>query len=64
LKSAYLEMEGWIEEKMGGVKGDFQGGAIDVMTVQDVEVLEAKVKDVQKEWKGVGSIKRTGEEVK
>ncbi|MDI6810776.1 MAG: cobaltochelatase subunit CobN [archaeon] len=31
LKSAYLEMEGWIEEKMGEVKGDFQGGAIDVI---------------------------------
>jgi cobaltochelatase CobN len=30
LKSAYLEMEGWIEEKMGDVKGDFQGGAIGV----------------------------------
>ncbi|MBE0517544.1 MAG: cobaltochelatase subunit CobN, partial [Methanophagales archaeon] len=26
LKSAYLEMEGWIEEKMGEAKGDFQGG--------------------------------------
>jgi len=30
LKSAYLEMEGWIEEKMGEVKGEFQGGAIGV----------------------------------
>mgnify|MGYP001209082905 CR=1 FL=1 len=30
LKSAYLEMEGWIEERMGEVKGDFQGGAIGV----------------------------------
>jgi len=25
-----LEMEGWIEEKMGEVKGEFQGGAIGV----------------------------------
>ncbi|MFZ2070999.1 MAG: cobaltochelatase subunit CobN [Halobacteriota archaeon] len=30
LKSAYLEMEGWIEEKTGDIEGDFQGGAIDV----------------------------------
>jgi len=30
LKSAYLEMEGWMEERMGDVKGDFQGGAIGV----------------------------------
>ncbi len=58
LKSAYLEMEGWIEEKMGEVKGDFQGGAIDVMTMEDVKVLEAKVKDIQKEWKEVDSLKR------
>jgi cobaltochelatase CobN len=36
LKSAYLEMEGWIEEKMGDVKGDFQGGAIDVKPVNSV----------------------------
>ncbi|MCW3133645.1 MAG: cobaltochelatase subunit CobN [Methanophagales archaeon] len=48
LKSAYLEMEGWIEEKMGEVKGDFQGGAIDVITMDDVEVLAAKMKDTQK----------------
>ncbi len=34
LKRAYLEMEGWIEERMGDVKGDFQGGSIDVMTVE------------------------------
>jgi len=61
LKSAYLEMEGWIEEKMGDVKGDLQGGAIDVKpvkkaftedasrTMDDVEVLAAKVKEIQKE---------------
>jgi len=49
LKSAYLEIEGWIEDKMGEVQGDFQGGAIDVITVEDVEVLAAKVKDIQKE---------------
>ncbi len=49
-------MEGWIEEKMGEVKGDFQGGAIDVMTMEDVEVLAAKVKDIQKNE--VASVKR------
>ena len=30
LKDTYLEMEGWIEGRMGDVKGDFQGGSIDV----------------------------------
>ncbi len=49
LRGAYLEIEGWIEDKMGEVRGDFQGGAIDVITVEDVEVLAAKVKDIQKE---------------
>jgi len=49
LRGAYLEIEGWIEDKMGEVRGDFQGGAIDVITVEDVEVLATKVKDIQKE---------------
>lgn len=61
LKSAYLEMEGWIEEKMGDAKGDFQGGAIDVkpfkkaftenaaLRLEDVKGLNAKVKMIRKE---------------
>ncbi|HID19340.1 MAG TPA: cobaltochelatase subunit CobN [Methanophagales archaeon] len=48
LKSAYLEMEGWIEEKMGDVKGNFQGGAIDVMPIEDFKLSNAKVKEMQK----------------
>ena len=31
LRSSYLEIEGWMEEKMGETKGSFQGGSIDVM---------------------------------
>ena len=34
LKSRYVEIEGWIEERMGDMEGEFQGGAIDVMTTQ------------------------------
>ena len=30
LKSSYLEIEGWMEEKMGETEGSFQGGSIDV----------------------------------
>jgi len=30
LKSSYLEIEGWMEEKMGEIGGNFQGGSIDV----------------------------------
>ena len=34
IKNAYLEMEGWIEERMGDVKGDLQGGSIDVVIAE------------------------------
>ena len=43
LKNAYLEMEGVIEERMGDVKGDFQGGSIDVVTAEDVSGWKAKM---------------------
>ena len=48
LKNAYLEMEGWIEERMGDVKGDFQGGSIDVMTMEDVAGWKEKVEMIMK----------------
>ena len=37
LKESYLEMEGWLEEDMGEVTGDFQGGSVDIMRPEDVE---------------------------
>jgi len=53
LKARYLEIEGWIEEKMGEVSGQFQGGAVDIMTAEDVgnwgEMMQAareKLKDI------------------
>ncbi len=36
LKSIYMQVEGWIEEKLGDVSGDFQGGSIDVLASEDV----------------------------
>jgi len=36
LKESYLEMEGWLEEDMGEVTGDFQGGSVDIMRPEDV----------------------------
>jgi len=33
LKNKYLEIEGWMEESMGDVEGDFQGGAINIVRV-------------------------------
>ncbi|MFB3764487.1 MAG: cobaltochelatase subunit CobN [Methanotrichaceae archaeon] len=37
LKSTYLEIEGWMEERMGDVEGEFQGGAIDVVTLDEAK---------------------------
>jgi cobaltochelatase CobN len=49
LKETYLEIEGWMEDKMGETEGDFQGGSIDAMTVEEVKAWKdkmAKVLDV------------------
>jgi len=46
LKEIYLEVEGWIEEKMGDVKGEFQGGSIDVVTKEEVEFWKKKMQEV------------------
>ena len=39
LRGAYLEMEGWIEDRMGDAGGDVQGGAVRVVTVEDVNAM-------------------------
>jgi len=46
LKNAYLEMEGWIEERMGDVKGDLQGGSIDVVTAEDIAGWKVKMGEI------------------
>jgi len=48
LKNAYLEVESWLEEKMGEIRGDFQGGAIDVLTMDDVKDWQEKMKGIRK----------------
>ena len=48
LKEAYLETEGWIEEKMGDYSGDIQGGSIDVKTVEEVAGWKEKFSRVMK----------------
>jgi len=45
LKNAYLEVESWLEEKMGDVEGDFQGGTIDILTSEDVENWRGKMRE-------------------
>ncbi len=46
---SYLEMEGWIEERMGDVKGELQGGSVDVMTMEDVAGWKEKVEKIMKD---------------
>ena len=43
LKETYLEIEGWMEDKMGETEGDFQGGAIDAVTVEEVKAWKEKM---------------------
>ncbi len=43
LKDLYIEIEGWIEEKMGDMKGDFQGGGVDIVTSEDIESWKRKM---------------------
>jgi len=49
LEELYLEIEGWIEERMEGVEGEFQGGSIDVVSPEEVESWRTKLKEVLKE---------------
>jgi cobaltochelatase CobN len=46
LKELYVEIEGWIEERMGDVKGDFQGGSIDIITSDEVKNWKRKMEQV------------------
>ncbi len=48
LKDLYVEIEGWIEERMGDVKGDFQGGAIDILTQNEVAAWKMKMEAILK----------------
>jgi cobaltochelatase CobN len=46
LKNLYVEIEGWIEEKMGDIKGDFQGGSIDIFTQEEMATWKKKMEEV------------------
>jgi cobaltochelatase CobN len=37
LKEHALEIEGWLEERMGDAAGEFQGGAVDIIGASDVD---------------------------
>lgn len=46
LQQLYVEIEGWIEETMGDVKGDFQGGGVDIVTANEVAGWKNKLKEI------------------
>ncbi|BBB91837.1 MAG TPA: cobaltochelatase subunit CobN [Methylomusa anaerophila] len=43
LKETQVEIEGWLEERLGDVQGEFQGGAVDIFTADDVPAWKAKM---------------------
>ncbi|MCW7079575.1 MAG: magnesium chelatase subunit H [Candidatus Methanospirare jalkutatii] len=48
LRGALLEVEGWMEEKMGVIEGEFQGSSIDVVTKEEVKAWKKKYEEVLK----------------
>lgn len=47
LKETYLELEGWLEERTEGYGGEFQGGAVDIVTAEDVASWKEKLAQVR-----------------
>jgi cobaltochelatase CobN len=45
LKRSYLEIESWMEELAG--EGEFQGGAVDIVSSEDVPDWNAKMKEIR-----------------
>ncbi len=50
LKSAYLEIESWMEERSG--EGEFQGGSLDVVTADDVPGWNEDIAEVMRRVHG------------
>ena len=48
LENTYLEIESWLEEKMGDVKGDFQGGSVDILTSEDVADWGVRMREIER----------------
>lgn len=46
LKKSYLEIESWMEELAG--EGEFQGGAVDIISFEDVPDWNAKMQEIRK----------------
>ena len=47
LRESYLETESFLEENMGEVSGNFQGGNVNIITSEDVADLVEKMKEIR-----------------
>lgn len=47
LKDYYMEMEGWIEDDMGDIEGEFQGGSIDIIDLEEIESFREKLRKIK-----------------
>jgi cobaltochelatase CobN len=36
LREAYLQAEGWLEDRLDGTEGSIQGGSIDILTIKEI----------------------------
>ncbi|MFZ5453869.1 MAG: cobaltochelatase subunit CobN [Thermodesulfobacteriota bacterium] len=51
LKDYYLEVEGWLEDRMESGDGDFQGGAVNILTTEDVADWGQMLREVREKLK-------------
>lgn len=47
LKDYYLETEGWIEESMGDLDGEYQGGSIDIVDLDEIEFMKKNLAHIK-----------------
>ena len=52
LEGVYMEIEGWLEEAMGETGGDFQGGAVDILGFDQVEVWKDAIAEAHRSLLG------------
>ena len=54
LRDVYLELEGRLEDTMGETGGGFQGGAVDMYSVDEVAEWQARMEDLRREIGEIG----------
>ena len=47
LKEYYLETEGWIEENIGDMGGDYQGGSIDIVDFAEADFIKKNLNSIK-----------------